>query len=124
MLLSGNPDTLFSLLKLKQSDQCIIHKLSGNWSANQFGKFGSTNSKILFNLNDTYFVCSTFSLNRQNIVSASPVNANIDFISFHLPNIRHGCSQMVLQRITGQASKNIDQPIITKFGQKSLLIIQ
>ena len=80
--------------------------------------------RILLDLNNANFIFPAFRLNRQYIMNAAFINADINFVSFHLPHVGNRSSQMILERVTRQPSENIDKSVVPNLCQNSLLIIQ
>ena len=66
----------------------------------------------------------SFGLNRNHELPTMPINSDVNFVYFDLPNLLNCCAQVVLQRIRGNAKEYIYQPVLSDFGQKRLLITQ
>ena len=52
------------------------------------------------------------------------VNPYVEFISLDLTHIRHSGTEVVLERVAGDASKYIDKSVVPNFGEELLLIIE
>lgn len=85
------------LNKLKQRNQVGTNELCTDGAANQVEKLGCTQRKILLDLDDVQPVAAAFSLYGENIVSATTVQTNLQFIGFHLPDVWDRGSQVILQ---------------------------
>ncbi len=85
MIFRDNDDTVLGLFQFKHRDDIFTHELCGNRLMNQIWEFGSANSYILFNLNYPKSISSAFYLYRKNVVHASLINPDVDFICFYLP---------------------------------------
>src|SRR6266403_3062327 len=124
MLLGRNGDSVFARLELKKGDHSCLHKSSCNGSANQQGKFGCADSKVLLYLHNAEFVVTAFGLNREDVMSTLLVHPNVNFISFDLTHLWHGGAKVVLKRIAGDTAENINQPVVSHFCEERLFIIK
>ena len=109
-------------LKFKQCDDGFIHKLGADRTADQGGKFFCRQGKVLLDLDNREFVFPAFGLDRNDVVGAKTINANVNFVGLHLTHIGDSCAQMVLQRVAGDACKNVNQPVVSELCEKGLFV--
>jgi len=95
-------------LEFKESDQIVGYELGCDRTTDHGGKLRGTHSDILLDLDDTHMVASALCLNRNDLVSAAAVYANVDLVGFDLSEPSHGCTQVTLKRVAGHAGKHID----------------
>ncbi len=90
-------NAILALLKCKECDQIILHKLRGNRTTDQLWELRGTKSEILFNLDNTELVATALRLNWKDILCATLINAYINLIGFNLSHIRNSCPKMILK---------------------------
>ena len=77
----------------------MTYELTRNCTAYKFRIFLLAQFNILLNLRYSDFVCTTFSLNRDDKLAASLIDPHINLIRFNLPNTFYSCAQMILEGI-------------------------
>ena len=101
MSLINHLDFITSQRQFKKGNNPVQHELSSNCAAAEPRKFLLYKSDILGSLNDANLVFSTFSLNRNNVVAASFIEADVQLVYFNLTNVFNGCAQVILQTVRG-----------------------
>jgi hypothetical protein len=127
-------DTLVIILEGEESYQVICHKLGGYRFTCETGEFRSSDPVILQDLNNTQPIstaaafptrastASGLGLDRNHVVRAAPVQTDIKIIRFDLSHVRYRSSQVALQGIGHDASKEIDQAVVPEPGKQGLLV--
>jgi hypothetical protein len=92
MFFCRNDELVFVPLEFKQGDCLISHELGRHGSADQIGELIPTHRFILFDLDDAQSVLARLGLDRNNIVDSLTIQTDVQFVSFHLPNMRSRCS--------------------------------
>ena len=84
------PDPKLTVLEceFKQRNQAIIRKLRSNRASDHGWPPVSAHREVLLRLCHANFILSTLCLDRQNVLPAATIDANIDLINFYLPNTR------------------------------------
>lgn len=103
MFLIAKSDAFLSRFKRKKGNEVVFNKLRRYWTTSQLWKFCGAHNKVLFYLDNAYLISSSLGLNRKDILGPAFVYADVNFIGFNLPYIRHGCPEMVLKGITGHS---------------------
>ena len=122
MLLLEDGDALFIRLKGKKANDIRTHKLSADWAADQRGKSLGAHGQVLLNLNDVQDVSAAFGLHRKHIVRSPAVKADVYLIRLYLSHSLDGCPQVALKGIARDARENVNQAIVSQFGQQGLLV--
>ena len=97
MLLHGHGDITRLLIKLKERDDRILHKLCADGPTNEIRKLVPTQPYVLPNLHETELVLFALRLHGQNIMSPSSVDTHVDLVRFHLADVRNSRSEMALK---------------------------
>ena len=115
---------VYTDFKTKESNNSILYELRGNGSTNKVGELVGAYGEILLDLDDAELVGPTLSLHRENVLHAPTVNAYVNLISLDLTHFGHRGAQMVLEGVAGDASENVDEPVVTHDGKKRLFVIE
>ncbi len=97
MFLGGDGDSAFALLKLEQSDQVVAHELCADRTTDQGTKLGGAERDILFDLHDAQLIPATLRLDGKYVVGSSPVDSNVNLISFDLSDSWDAGPEMALE---------------------------
>jgi len=113
VLFRNNFNFLIGFLELKKSNETLFHKLGANRATNKIGEFVGAHSDILLNLDYTKGIFTSFGLDRKYIMGSSFIYADIQFIGFYLSKMGNRSSEMILERVTSHACKNIYKSIVS-----------
>jgi hypothetical protein len=78
------------------------------------GNFVAQTAYVLLDLYDAQLVSSTFRLNGKNVLCAFLIHANVHLVGLDLTHVRRGGAEVVLQRIAGHSSEDVDQPVLAQ----------
>ena len=124
MLFRNDPDVVAILLKLKKRHEIGSHHIDANGAADERRQLARTQSDILLDLHPAEPVVATLSLHRYYIVCAALVQTHVDFVRLYLPYAGNRCAQMILQGITGDTKKQVNQTVVSNAGQDGLFIAE
>jgi len=105
MLFGGDDDLVALALKLHEGDDAAGHELGGDGAADEAGESRCAHGEVLFDLDNALAVPTGLGLNGEDVVDAAAVEADVDFIGFHLPGFRRGGAQMALQRVADRGGE-------------------
>jgi len=90
-------DVIAYHFKLKERHHICSHELCRDWAACKRGKFFHAESYTLFNLNNAYVFVRAFSFDRQHIMGAVPIYADVEFIAFYSAHSRNRGAEVTLK---------------------------
>ena len=122
MALSMHDNLIVLNAEFKHRDIGWTDELRGNRSANQCSESFLANGNILFGLYNADLIPATLCLNWKDVMRAMLVNTNVDFIDLNLTDANRSRSQVVLERIAGDARKHIEQAIVSNLREQCLFI--
>ena len=102
------------LLHLEEYDNAVGQKLGSHCPRDELWKMVSAQGQILLNLHTSQLVSPDFCLNRDHVLDTLPVDADIQLVGFDLTDTRNRRPQMVLEGVTGDAQKNVDEPVVAR----------
>ena len=91
-------DAVSGICELHQRYDIVLEELCSDRSANKIGKLLPAQSYVLFDLNHTHAVPSTFGLNWKDEVCTTFIQSDIDFVDFNLPDAFYCGSEVILKR--------------------------
>jgi len=103
--------------QLENRDYFVRHKLSGDRSADEIGKFLGTARDVLLGLNCAKLIAASFGLDGYDKLSSLAINADINLVDFNLPNAFDGCAKVILHRVAGDAEEQVNQSVVPNFGK-------
>jgi len=86
----------FPVFKHENSNKVVRHKLCADGDANQIGKLFSTKCEVLLYLHYAQTVIAALRLDRQHVMDALSIDADINFVGLDLPHSVHVRSQVRL----------------------------
>lgn len=124
VLLFHNLDFVVLHGEFEHGYSVLGHELCGNGAAYQIGKFRLAVGDILVGLDYAVLVRAALGLNGDDELTAVAVYAHVHFVDFDLADALEVGAQVVLQRVGGDAEKDVDQPVVAHLGEQGLLVAQ
>ena len=122
--LFDNPHLLALNCELEKGNGAARHELRGDRSTSQAGKSFFHPANILGRLHDSDLILTTLRLNGNHVVTAMPVETDVQFVNLDLTDPLDRRAQVILQAIGGQPQKRIDEAIVADDGQQRLFVVQ
>ncbi len=123
MALLNNFNLIFAQSQLEQSHHTILHELGGDGAALNTWKLLLDEAYILSSLNDADLISTAFSLHGNRVMATMPIESNVKLVYFNLTDIFYSGTKMILQAVSCQPQKRIDQPVVTNDCEQGLLIV-
>lgn len=102
IVLFGDPaNAVLPGIEAKKRNASIVRKLRPNRPADKLREHAQ--GKVPFNLYRADMTVSALCPDRKDVLHPATVNADVNLVRFHLSYARHGGTQVILQRVTGDA---------------------
>ena len=112
MLLVMNPNLPVANDKFEQGDHIVLHDLRRDRSTGQVGKLLRATGYVLQRLNCAEATRSSLCLDRNDELPAGSAHPDVKLVDLNLAHILHRGAQMILQRVSDYAEKDVYQPVV------------
>ena len=116
----------FAVLKrqFEEGYNLIIHKLCGDRSAAHIGEFFLDKANVLRGLDNPDLILAAFGLDRDDVVTAAVVYADIKLVDLDLADAFDGRPEVILEAVGRQAKEGVDQAVVADNSEKRLFIVE